>query len=133
LRINGTASETFIFRVSGQFSVGNSSIRVTGGVTPEHVLWYLPAANNVIKSPNGAWDGTILALNSGVQFDNTPSGLGPNNGAIIAADDVNNNQNYTFTTVLGFDLNTHPFTNVPEPATLGALAMSGLLLIRRRR
>jgi choice-of-anchor A domain-containing protein len=73
--ISGTANDTFIFRIGGQFNVGNSTIRVAGGVTPEHVLWYFPN-ESTIKSPNGSWDGTILALNSGVQFDNTPGGLG---------------------------------------------------------
>jgi hypothetical protein len=36
--INGTANDTFIFRVSGNFNVGNSTIRVAGGVTLNHVL-----------------------------------------------------------------------------------------------
>jgi len=99
--INGTATETFIFRVSGQFNVGNSTIRVAGGVTPAHVLWYFPNTST-IKSPNGAWDGTILALNSPVQLDNTPTALGPVHGAIIASDDVNNNQNWVFSIVSGF-------------------------------
>lgn len=130
--INGTANDTFIFRVSGQFNVGNSSIRVAGGVTPGHVLWYFPN-NSVIKSPNGAWDGTILALNSGVQEDNTPAGLGFCNGAIIASDDVNNDQNYTFTVVSGFDLNFRPFTNVPEPGAMVLASVAGLSLVRRRR
>ncbi len=131
--INGTANDTFIFRVSGNFNVGNSSIRVAGGVTPEHVLWYFPNTST-IKSPNGAWDGTILALSSPVQFDNTPSGLGPNRGAIIASDDVNDNQNWVFSVVSGFDLNYHPFTAVPEPATviLGAIGLTGLIWMSRR-
>ena len=131
--ISGTANDTFIFRVSGQFSVGNSTIRVAGGVTPEHVLWYFPN-ESTIKSPNGSWDGTILALNSGVQFDNTPSGSGFVHGAIIASDDVNNNQNWVFSVVSGFDIDYHPFTNVPEPAT-GALALLavGLIGSLRRR
>ena len=131
--INGTANDTFIFRVSTQFNVGNSTIRVAGGVTPEHVLWYFPNTST-IKSPNGAWDGTILALNSPVQFDNTPNGLGFVHGAIIASDDVNNNQNWVFSVVSGFDIDHHPFTNVPEPATglLLAVAMLGMMARRDR-
>jgi choice-of-anchor A domain-containing protein len=132
--INGTANDTFIFRVSGQFNVGNSTIRVTGGVTPEHVLWYFPNTST-IRSPNGAWDGTILALNSPIQFDNTPNALGFVHGAIIASDDVNNNQNWVFSVVSGFDIDHHPFTNVPEPTccsvALAALGIAGM--IRRRR
>src|SRR5262249_40396288 len=112
--INGTASDTFIFRVSGQFNVGNSSIRTTGGVTPDHVLWFFPNTST-IRSPNGAWDGTILALSSPVSFDNTPAGLGPCRGAVIACDDVNNNQPWVFSMVSGFDLISQPF--IPEPAT----------------
>jgi choice-of-anchor A domain-containing protein len=132
--INGTANDTFIFRVSGDFNVGNSTIRVTGGVTPNHVLWYFPNTSS-IKSPNGAWDGTILALNSGVSFDNTPNGLGPVRGAIIASDDANNNQNYVFTVVSGFDIVNEPFTPViPLPATAGgvAVAMAALIIGRLR-
>jgi choice-of-anchor A domain-containing protein len=132
--LNGGVNDTVIFRVSGEFSVGNSSIRVTGGLTPNHVLWYFPNSST-IKSPNGAWDGTILALSSSVSFDNTPSGLGANRGAIIAADDVNNNQTWSVTSVSGFDLVTQPFTTVPEPASallLGA-AMGALGLMRPRR
>jgi choice-of-anchor A domain-containing protein/MYXO-CTERM domain-containing protein len=132
--INGTANDTFIFRVSGQFNVGNSTIRVTGGVTPEHVLWYFPNTST-IKSPNGAWDGTILALNSPIQFDNTPNGLGFVHGAIIASDDVNNNQNWVFSVVSGFDIDHHPFTNVPEPASLmlALVAIVAIGALRRRR
>ena len=132
--ISGTANDTFIFRVSGQFSVGNSTIRVAGGVTPEHVLWYFPNTST-IKSPNGAWDGTILALNSPIQFDNTPNGLGFVHGAIIASDDVNNNQNWVFSVVSGFDIDHHPFTNVPEPVacTLALVAIGTIGFVRRRR
>jgi len=134
--LNGTANDYFIFRVSGQFNVGNSSIRVAGGVTPNHVLWYFPNTST-IKSPNGAWDGTILALNSPVSFDNTPSGLGFVNGAIIASDDVNNNQPWVFSVVSGFDINYTPFVPIPEPSTvvLGAFGLIGLAgwLLRSRR
>ncbi len=136
--INGTATETFIFRVSGQFSVGNSTIRVTGGVLPEHVLWYFPNTST-IKSSNGSFDGTILALHSPVQFDNTPTGLGPIRGAVIATDDVNNNQNWVFSTVSGFDIvdiDGHSFVPVPEPGSIilaGIAGAGALLLIVRRR
>jgi choice-of-anchor A domain-containing protein len=131
--ISGTANDTFIFRVSGQFSVGNSTIRVAGGVTPEHVLWYFPNTST-IKSPNGAWDGTILALNSPIQFDNTPNGLGFVHGAIIASDDVNDNQNWVFSVISGFDIDHHPFTNVPEPVacTLALMAIGAIGCLRRR-
>jgi hypothetical protein len=134
--ISGGANDTVIFRVSGQFSVGNSSIRVSGGLTPNHVLWYFPTSNSTIKSPNGAWDGTILALSSSVSFDNTPSALGACRGAIIAADDVNNNQTWSVTAVSGFDLNTQPFTPVPEPGAAlligGGLAAFGMIRPRRQ-
>jgi hypothetical protein len=128
--ISGSANEWFIFRVSGDFIVGNSSIRVTGGLTPDHVLWDITGTGVTVKSPNGAWDGTILALNSGVSFDNTPSGLGACNGAIIAADDVNNNQNWKFSIVSGFDLNYYPFEgpDLPVPLPPSALLLgTGLL------
>jgi choice-of-anchor A domain-containing protein len=125
--INGTATETFIFRVSGQFNVGNSTIRVAGGVTPAHVLWYFPNTST-IKSPNGAWDGTILALNSPVQLDNTPTALGPVHGAIIASDDVNNNQNWVFSIVSGFKIVQQDFTNVPEPTTAAMLLFGAVTL-----
>jgi hypothetical protein len=135
--ISGTANDTFIFRVNGQFNVGNSSIRATGGVTPDHILWDI-IGTQTVKSPNGAWDGTILALSSGVAFDNTPSGLGACRGAIIAADDVNNNQPYVFSTVSGFDITYAPFTappGVPEPSTfvLAGLGVCGAFVLRRMR
>lgn len=132
--INGTANDTFIFRISGQFNVGNSTIRATGGVTPNHILWDFTGTSQTIKSPNGAWDGTILALSSGVQFDNTPAGLGANRGAIIAADDVNNNQTWVFSTVSGFDLNYAPFTVVPEPSSIALLSIGCIsaMVLRRK-
>jgi choice-of-anchor A domain-containing protein len=136
--IDGTATETFIFRVSGQFSVGNSTIRVTGGAMPEHVLWYFPNTST-IKSSNGSFDGTILALHSPVQFDNTPTGLGPIRGAVIATDDVNNNQNWVFSTVSGFDIvdiDGHSFVPVPEPGSMFLAGIGGagaFLMVRRRR
>ena len=135
--IGGHSDEWFIFRVSGNFSVGNSTIRVTGGLTPDHVLWYFPNTST-IKSPNGAWDGTILALNSGVSFDNTPDDLGPVNGAIIAADDMNNAKGWEFKIVSGFDLNYSPYEpeqpqSVREPAGLFLLGFGLLGLIGFRK
>jgi choice-of-anchor A domain-containing protein len=132
ITITGTPNDTFIFRVAGDFNVGNGTIRAAGGVTPNHILWYFPNTSN-IKSPNGSWDGTILALNSPIQLDNTPSGLGPIRGAIIASDDVNNNQPWVFSTVSGLDLNAAPFQTVPEPATLGVLSCVAAVALSRRR
>ena len=131
ITINGTANDTFIFRVAGQFNVGNGVIRASGGVTPNHILWYFPNTSS-IKSPNGAWDGTILALSSPIQEDNTPASLNPCRGSIIASDDAANNQTWVFSVVSGFKLDPAPFQNVPEPAALGVLALSCLLVKRRK-
>jgi hypothetical protein len=76
-----------------------------------------------------------FGVNSPVSFDNTPSSLGPVRGAIIASDDVNNNQPWVFSVVSGFDINYTPFTPIPEPSTvvLGAFGLASLAVWKLRR
>ncbi|MCE9556360.1 MAG: ice-binding family protein [Planctomycetes bacterium] len=115
--ITGTSTEVFIFRVSGDFSVGNSQIRVAGGVTPEHVLWDVTGTGNEVKSPNGGWDGTLLALGRQVNFDNTP-GSTPLHGQIIATDDATATSNIKYTIVSGLEMEYHPFTLLPPTVSI---------------
>jgi hypothetical protein len=143
--IDGTADETFIFRVAGDFKMTNDQMLLSGGVTPEHVLWFFPNSTSTIHTSNSTWNGTILALGDGVTFDNSkPTAF---NGAIIAADDKNANQPYVFSYVSGAQIDFHPFTEpdppgtpdtVPAPAAVWAgLCALGVFgagrLLRRRR
>jgi choice-of-anchor A domain-containing protein len=66
LTLSGSASDIFIINDSGKFASNNSSMVLTGGVTPNHVLFNV--SGDVMLNGGGGSDffGTILAPSSNV-------------------------------------------------------------------
>jgi hypothetical protein len=83
LELKGDASDYFLINVLGDFQFSQSEVRLTGGLTADHVIFNFPNAStiNLNKSSN-IFNGTILApkLNTNLIYHN-PAQF---NGAIIA-------------------------------------------------
>ena len=73
LTLNGSSSDYFLINVSGSIKLThqNGGIRVSGGVTPSHVLFnILSNSNDGLKvSGNASLAGTYLAPNAGIGLD----------------------------------------------------------------
>ena len=126
LTISGTASDTFVFNISGFFNT-NQAITLNG-VTASQILWNLTGTSgNVLQTSGGdVLYGTFLATDGGnFQF----SALDLKAGELINTD--GNMQIVSNSKIES----SQPFSPVPEPATLTMLAvgLAGLSWLRARR
>lgn len=88
LELVGDAADVFVLRIRGDFRFSQSEVRLTGGVTPGHVLFYFPPSGNftrnvLINKSATIFQGTILAPDLGshaIEYHNPASFQ----GAIIA-------------------------------------------------
>jgi hypothetical protein len=119
LTLNGSASDVFIFQISGTMELsGNTNIVLTGGLTPNNVLWDF--------------------IGFGSQFQT--SGQSDTAGIFLAPDrDININggiHNSEFISGTRLSFQSNPVVNqVPEASTVSLLILGmivGGLTLRRR-
>src|SRR5262249_5762313 len=89
LVLHGSATDVFIFNIYGSASFeGLSSVALTGGIVPEHVLFNIIGSgpsrfeeyNRVSFSGLSDVQGTIMAIQRAIKF----SGKGRLHGAVVA-------------------------------------------------
>jgi hypothetical protein len=74
LTLSGEASTTFIFDISGGWSMSGSGKIVLNGITPDEVLFNVTGTNQTVTaSGSSVGSGILMALNSDITFD-TPGG-----------------------------------------------------------
>ena len=124
ITLTGSATDEFIFNVSGSFDFANSEIVLQGGAIAANVIFnFLNNVDILIKKDGTVFNGTILALTGNVEYHN-PATF---NGRIIAKD-INLHSD--------FNINGPSTTTViPVPAALPlmATAVAAFALIARRR
>jgi hypothetical protein len=127
LTITGTASDTFVFNVSGTFST--NEVMTLDGVSASQILWnFTGTSGNVFQTSGGdVVYGTFLATDGGnFQFSNLDL-----TGQLINTDghiqDVSGSEIPTFVPF------SPPATPVPEPASmiLFGTALAGMVPLRR--
>lgn len=119
--INGTANDTFVFNVAGNFST-NRVFTLSGGVSASNLLFNLTGTSgNIFQTSGGAGlVGTFLATRGGnFQFSNLVL-----DGALI-----NTAGNIQF--VSGSTMSFNPF--IPTPGSAVIMATAGVICTRRRR
>jgi hypothetical protein len=139
LTLNGTSGDVFIINVTGTGGIAfqnTANIVLTGGLTAYNVLFNVEASNatvNLQASSGSVFNGTILAINSGVTFNNAET----LNGALIAGFGTSSSNYKSITAQGGYTINYEGFGEppVPEPATLTlfALGVGGLLAARKKK
>lgn len=115
--INGNASSQILINVFGGIATAQNFGFTLNGVTANNVLFNFVNAGSLSISSVGI-QGSILAPTASVSFVN-----GNINGTMVAANLTGNGEFHNFPSA----------APVPEPATLTALALGGLALVRRRR
>jgi choice-of-anchor A domain-containing protein len=64
LQLTGDASDYFLFNVTGDFLFSQSEVRLTGGLTADHVIFNFPNASTIdLNKSANIFNGTILAPN----------------------------------------------------------------------
>lgn len=121
LTIHGTASETFVFNVSGSLVMSGASIVLTGGVTANNVIFNVLGSGGTRLS-GSTLNGTILDVGSAISLSGATI-----NGAVLSEKQIS---------ISGGTINVDPFAaadppTAPEPATI-AMACLGCLAILGR-
>lgn len=118
LTLRGTANDIFVFNVANSFST-NRVMTLTGGLTPDHILWNFTGGGTTVFSTSGGnlLYGTFLATSAGARFQFSSLDL---TGQLI-----NTGDHIQF--VSNSSMTGAPFTTVPEPNS-GLLMASGLML-----
>ena len=132
ITLNGTASDIFVLRVSGNFTMsGNSSILLGSAVTPENVLIVFTGTSKTINvgiTGSATVNGTLLAPSTSTNWQITSGSF---NGEIITGTPATGGG--TFLTLKGVALSGAPFKAVPEPSSLvlAGIATVGLVSLLR--
>ena len=119
LTISGSASDQFVFNVSGGLALGDSaSIVLTGGVTANNVLFVVNGATNISQTTAS---GTFLDLNNEVSLVG-----GTLNGAVLSANAISIQG--TIINGTGNEFGDGPVT-APEMNTMAMASYVCLLLL----
>jgi hypothetical protein len=121
LTLHGSATDQFIINVSGNFVLNSGKILLTGGLTPDDVVFNITSSGNAVSTSGGLGNesiinGIVLAPNSGIAM-----APGLIIGELIAG-------GATVHLVSGASVDTSPAAAVPEPST-DALIGAGLLVV----
>jgi hypothetical protein len=133
LTLHGTASDVFVLRVSGNFTMsGSSSLLLSSGVTAEHVLIVFTGSGQTINIGIGSntVNGTLLAPTANTNWQ---LASGTFNGEIITGTPASGVG--TYINLNNVTINQHGFHAVPEPSSvaLAAIASVGLITAARRK
>jgi hypothetical protein len=109
LELKGDAQDYFFVNVAGNFDFSQSEVRLTGGITANHVIFNFPNASTVLLNKDAnIWNGTILAPTGSVEYHNKATF----NGAIVA-------KNITLHSY--FNLDHEPFSST-QPGIFTSIA-----------
>jgi hypothetical protein len=133
---NGFSGAKYIINVTGNFSLANTTMVLTGGATAADIIWNIEGTGSTVSITGGTSYGTFLVPSSNV----TIGGGGSLKGELIAG--ANNlSKGYTLTEQSsGYNITSFAYvpqaTHVPEPSSI-ALFGSGVVAVaafaRRRR
>lgn len=123
LTLHGSASDIFVINDSGKFTSSNSAMQLTGGVTPNNVIFNVSGSVAITGGGATNFEGTILAPNSSVSVhDKTLT------GELIGLNIADTS---------GFKVNGPTPPSVPAPSPLiacaGLVGVLGLGHIWRKR
>ncbi|HEY2895486.1 MAG TPA: hypothetical protein VGJ16_14780, partial [Pirellulales bacterium] len=154
LTITGGPTDTFVLNTSGNFSFAKSFIKLSGGITPDNVLFNITGTGTTVtvSGSESIFFGTVLAVNRSITIDALGTGtamqgivsLGPD-GIAGTADDIAGLAGRVIgalsTSSTTLDLDIHSGAKIvqiglPEPSALvlGLLAAAsvGIVGLQRR-
>ncbi len=104
LTLNGTSSDFFVVEVTGNLTLGgNAQLALTGGITPDHVIYYFTSSTCSFNTHVGnVVNGIMLGEACNMDLDGTF------NGELISDNNIK----------LMSDATVNQPSTVPEPATL---------------
>jgi hypothetical protein len=115
--INGTSTETFIFKVSGAITLTNSVIKLSG-VSASQVLFDVTTKGGAVTLTNSTSNGTFLDLNGPIKITG-----GSTTGALISEGSI---------TITSDKVNSQPMAvAAPEMPTILMGGLAGLLMLAR--
>jgi hypothetical protein len=131
LTLSGPATSSFVINVSSGITLGAAAILLTGGLTPDNVIFNVTGGNVSVTGTSpvagtGVLNGIVMDLNGTVTISGSNDRV---NGEIIAG------QSILLTN--GSDVEAVPTPVVPEPSTaayftLGPLSLLAVMLLHRR-
>lgn len=120
LTLNGASNQYFVIKSSGDLSlVGTAALQLTGGITPDHVIYYFTGSSGSFNTKVGdTMDGIFLAPDYTMSLD------GIFNGELISGENIS----LLSGAVVNQVSSTSSISATPEPSTW-LLFGTGILLM----